>query len=477
MGAAVLGTAARGQTHKVAKPEAVVRAVGVYEWTGDLNKPEASRLIPVSLYIHGELEDAAVYQPQPIPFALLPGNAYELQQAGVAKGLVELASAAKLDAGTSGYDNVWFGYGTFRSEAAVKQSRLRVTKSIDPITTGKDDPAETNTKKGRQDDTNKVDPDRPTLRRRGPAGKGDAGKGDAGKAGAPEASTTAGAPPDDPDRPVLKKHEAPPPAGSASGAADAGTQREIDTESLNNDPNRPSLHRGRPAGGTSAPARGPESSSAKASPAGLPTNLHQMVAVSDAATRSEHDFTRPWGDEAEHKAVLAKMEAMARERLAGYAKPAAGSTSATVAAAPATAASRAGTTVAARRRAAAQAAAATAGAALLDEDLRGYTLSYGGAPTFVYTAHTAGTGEALRYVTLVGQQDTAGQLQAAFASVTDAAHLDRTPWMRLVGVVDAEATNRASLLFEMRESRGRQFALYQVLGARSETLFTSGTTQ
>src|ERR1700719_2286201 len=62
-----------GQTHKVAKPETVVRAVGVYEWTGDLAKPAASRLIPVSLFIDGKLRDAAVYMARPIPFALQSG--------------------------------------------------------------------------------------------------------------------------------------------------------------------------------------------------------------------------------------------------------------------------------------------------------------------------------------------------------------------------------------------------------------------
>jgi hypothetical protein len=41
------------QTHKVASAKAVVRAVGVYEWTGDMAKPVASRLIPVSLFIDG----------------------------------------------------------------------------------------------------------------------------------------------------------------------------------------------------------------------------------------------------------------------------------------------------------------------------------------------------------------------------------------------------------------------------------------
>ena len=60
-----------------------------------------------------------------------------------------------------------------------------------------------------------------------------------------------------------------------------------------------------------------------------------------------------------------------------------------------------------------------------------------------------------------------GEPQIAIKSVTDAAHLDRTPRMRLVDVVDAEASNRASLLFELRAHNSRQFALYRVIGAQA----------
>ena len=62
-----------------------MRAVGVYEWTGDLAKPTASRLIPVTVYIDGKLEDGGEYLARPVPFALLSGNLYELQQAGLAR--------------------------------------------------------------------------------------------------------------------------------------------------------------------------------------------------------------------------------------------------------------------------------------------------------------------------------------------------------------------------------------------------------
>ena len=465
------------QTHKVEKPEAVVRAVGVYEWTGDLTKPQASRLIPVSLYINGEMQDAAVYQPRPIPFALLPGNAYELQQAGVVKGLVELNSAGKLNTADSPYDDGWFGYGTFKPEAEVKAAQLKASRRISAITTGKDD-AEYGKGGGKDEDGNKVDPDRPTLRRRSPAGKNDKNA----PASTPD-TTTAGTPADDPDRPVLKKRGQ---KDVATDGADASAKQEIATGALNNDPDRPLLHRGKPVGGQKT-----ADGEAMTKMAGLPADLHQMIAVSDAKNRAEHDFVRPWEDEAEHKGVMVEMEALAVAKLAGTpavspAGTAAGSSAGSSGVAKPVAKAVVPTTPAARRRAALAAAAAkrkaaaaakAAGPGLLDEDLRGYLLSYGGAPTFVYTAHTAGTGAALRYVTVVAQRDVFGKLQTAYASATDAAHLDQTPWMRLVGVVDAEASNRASLLFEMREQGSRQFALYRVVGARSEAVFTTGTTQ
>src|SRR5580698_11666344 len=99
--ATLAASIAFAQTHKVAKPEQVVRAVGVYEWTGDFAKPPASRLIPVSLYIDGKLEDAGVYIARPVPFALLSGNIYELQDAGVDKAILDLEYAKHLQATTS----------------------------------------------------------------------------------------------------------------------------------------------------------------------------------------------------------------------------------------------------------------------------------------------------------------------------------------------------------------------------------------
>src|SRR5580704_2876862 len=129
-GALLLAAPLLAQTHKVAKQEDVVRAVGVYEWTGDMAKPAASRLIPVSLFINGKFEDAAVYMARPEPFALLTGNVYELQKTGVPQGTLNLAFSRHLiatESATTTYDDGWFGYGKFFPLAPPKKSTLKGT--------------------------------------------------------------------------------------------------------------------------------------------------------------------------------------------------------------------------------------------------------------------------------------------------------------------------------------------------------------
>ncbi len=484
----------QAQMHKVAKPEEVVRAVGVYEWTGDRTKPVASRLIPVTIYIDGTLQDADVYLARPVPLALDSGTVYEVDKAGVPEGTLDMLYASHLQAADAAdsYDDGWFGYGTFvpppapKKVVALKESKqpMAISGVVDP------------------------DSDRPTMIRRHPAAADSAGN-------APKSGTSAGsspAPPDDPDRPHLTKRTdsttapasqtsdrtpgsapAPGDSGADKAASSTGTasnpagdpdrptlkrrspeeakkaRREAEQSSayglatsLNDDPNRPKLHYG----------RGQQALTEADLPKlkGLPPGLHQAVAVSDAKNRPPHDFSRPWEDDQERASVLAKMQALARAQLAAYKGPTAAATPPSASSTPA----KRTPNSKARR---AKAAAAPPPEPLLDEQLNGYTLSYGGDATYVYMAHTQGDGAALRYVTVVAQMDGFGDLKPAIQSVTDAAHLDRTPWMRLVDVVDADASNRASLLFELRGQSARQFALYRVIAARADQTFLTGTTQ
>jgi hypothetical protein len=454
------------QTHKVAKSENVIRAVAVYEWTGDMAKPAASRLIPISLFIDGKFEDAAVYLARPVPFALLTGNVYELDKSGVPQGTLDLLFSRHLvptDTAVADYDDGWFGYGKFVPPEPPRKSTLKPMKTL-PVINGVDDESDdkphfssrsatpgsggsaTPTPGATPSDTNPADdPDRPTMKRH---------------ADTPDtsASSDSGATPaDDPDRPTLRRRS---PADAKKSNADQGSVTSVG--SLNDDPNRPLLHRGKSEGMPT------EADLPKLS--GLPgdAELHQLVAVSDAADRQPHDFSLTWTDETEHQEILGKMQTLARAQLTAY-------EAANAAPPPAPPPDSRRPNSKLRRSIAKETPPPPE--PLIEEQLKAYYLSYGGTPTYVYSAHTDGLGVALRFVTIVAQVDTQGEPQIVMKSVTDAAHLDRTPRMRLVDAVDAEASNRASLLFELRAQNSRQFALYRVIGARADQTFLTGTTE
>ncbi len=194
---------------------------------------------------------------------------------------------------------------------------------------------------------------------------------------------------------------------------------------LADDPGRPHLHHG-----------GATTDAALPGLRGLPADMHQMAAVSDAAERPEHNFAYEWPDENAKATMTAKLEALARAALA----PAA--------VVPVRTAS-------ARRRK----AVAPAPIELLDEELHAYEISYGGVDAFVFTG--AGRDGAVRDA-LIAQADIYGVPHVLLQSVAEATHLDEKPQMRFIDAVDADGDNRAELLFELRGETQRQFALYRV---------------
>src|SRR5262249_24252907 len=145
---------------------------------------------------------------------------------------------------------------------------------------------------------------------------------------------------------------------------------------------------------------------------GIPSNLHQMVAVSDAVNRDPHPFTLAWDDEAQHQAILAKMQTLARAQIAAY-----GATPATPA--PPTPAPKKTAPQPTTQKTNPPKTPAAPPIPLLDEELKAYTLSYGGAATYIYSANTGGTGAQLRYVTIVAQANSLGDIKPAIQSVTD----------------------------------------------------------
>ncbi len=531
------------QMHAVKKPDQVVRAVAVYEWTGEEGKPTASRVVPVSLFIDGQFQDAAIYLARPVPFALDTGTVYEVRKAGVDAGTLELVYERHLTSGdTAEIDDGWLGYGQFKvkpketlvarntnrpvSKLVVSGSRSSdsggpklVSRSGSTGDSGSSSgskssgtaassaPATKGASTTASADADDDDSNGPTLHRRAggagdatttastgtPAGTGaaatpapaDTASGDTASDASSRTTTTASSrssasstdSEDDADRPTLKRRT---PSEIKANKKQRDAARVVAGNDLNDDPDRPTLHRGSKT----------MSDEEEVPPLrGTPKDMKQLVAVSDARDRPEHEFLRPWQSEGERAEVLGKMQAFAREQLAGYkgvgpavaASTPAPAASSRAASSKTTSSSRATTAAqraAKRKAAAAAAAAATVPPLSLDEEsLKGYTLSYGGAATYVYTATSPGANGVSRYVAVVAQEEPTVGLKVALASVTDSSHLDRTPWMRFVDVVDADASNRASMLMELRAQHTRQFALYRVIGAQADQVFLSGSTE
>jgi hypothetical protein len=429
--AAALPSAAQyvGQVTKDAKENPELRAVAVLEWTGEAGKPKACRIVPVSVLDEGQLQDGGVYLARPQPLALAGEVEYELEQNGKKVGLFDIEN-------TGQEQGSWVGYGTWKPMPEVKppteppKIQVEDEDSDKPTLHRKkhaDDPAPAGGS-GSPSSAPAPDPDRPTMHKAPAASGGDS-------AGGGSAGTTATA--DDPDQPKLKK---------GKKQADIGHVESLPSVT---DPDRPRLKRGKANGNNLNVAP---------SLMGLPPDMEQAVAVSDAKDRPDHPWAYTWANPGDEAKMKAAMEDIARDALGLKPTPA-----------PAPVAKKTATT----RKHLKPPPPPPPPAPLADEQFRVFELAYGSGATLVLTAHTDGPKEQEKFVTLVAQPDLYGNVLVLLKHVTDGDHLDENPRMRLVDAVDAMADNRGELLFELRGDTERQFALYRVLRGQAERLFVS----
>lgn len=447
-----------GQVAKDAKKNPELRAVAVLEWTGEAGKPKSCRIVPVSVLDEGHLEDGGIYLARPQPLALAGEVEYELENDGKTIGLFDIENSGQ-------EQGSWVGYGTWKpmpgppAPKPIAPSRIEDEDDDKPVLHRKkhlDDPASGSGSSGSSP---------------GSSGGSTSGSG-SGSTGS-STGTAASAPPSDPDRPVLKKKTPDDSANTSSqaqngGAAPAGDpdrpklkknkkEPEVmgDVESLpaTTDPDRPRLKRGKSEG-----------SGLNVAPSlmGFPPDMQQAVAVSDVKDRPDHPWSYSWANPGDEGKMKAAMEDLARDAL-GLKAPA-----------PAPAPKKTGTTKTGSTRKSLKQAIPPAPPPLQDEQFRVFELAYGSGATLVLTAHTDAPRDQTKFVTLIAQPDLYGNVLVLMKSVTDGAHLDETPRMRLVDAVDAMADNRGELLFELRGDTLRQFALYRVLRGQAEKLFVSG---
>lgn len=443
-----------GQVTKNAKDAPELRAVSVLEWTGEAGKPKTSRLVPVAVLDQGKLQDGGIYLARPEPLALAGEVEYELDQNGHPIGLFDIENSGR-------EQGSWVGYGKWKpmpvaKAAPVEKPHIDDVESDEPVLHRKKHPEEAagggdagkagsgsgsgSTSSGASSGSAPDDdPDRPKLHKKSSSEDTGSGSGN----GSGTETGTASTPPDDPDRPVLKREKKKQPEPE-----DVGSVSSVEGAT---DPDRPRLKRGK---------SNADSLQVTPSLMGLPPDMQQAVAVSDAKTHPEHPWTYTWADPADEAKMKAQLEDAARAAL-GIKPPPVPTPKKTA-------------TAKATKKVAKPAPPPPEPAPLDNEQFRVFELAYGSGATLVLSAHTDGPAAQQKYVTLIAQPDLYGNLLVLLKNVTDGASLDDTPRMRLVDAVDALADNRGELLFELRGATQRQFALYRVLRGQAEKLFVGG---
>ena len=403
------------------KPAPTMRSIAVVEWTGDIGKPSASRIIPISVFDGEMYQPGGLYLAKPQPLALEPGTEYVLQDAGVARGLFDVNSAQDVD----GY---WFGYGAWKPTAALpKKAKPKQGVRMPQVVT---------------DSGN----GRPHFKGR------DASPG-TDNSTPPDSSTPASKPPareakpetrGDPDRPTLRHRQDSSEASPSPDTPDAAPE----TATAGGDPDRPHMAHGQQTPVASAPPQ----------LTGVPPGLQQMIAVSDAGDREVHPFVYLWSDPADAVKMQAEMELAASQAVAAtepHTKPA----------------PKAHAVV----RKGSKTAPPPPRLAFTNQHFKAYELTYSGGATLVFSAETTDPAGQVKYVTLIAQPDFNGVPKVLFKSITDDSHLDQIPKMRLVDAVDARANNRGDLVFELRTRHEREFVIYRISAGLAEQVFTTGS--
>jgi hypothetical protein len=405
------------ETNKKAGP--TIRSVAVVEWTGDKGKPSASRLIPISVFDGEQYQPGGLYLARPEPLALEPGTEYVLENAGVARGLFDVNTAQDVD----GY---WFGYGAWKPMAApAKRTKPKQGKNMPQVVTDSDG--------------------KPHFK----------GRDSSGKSTSTDSSTTSSnsPPAGDPDRPTLRRRAEPSAAAPSASSADNSAAPE--TAIGGADPDRPHM------------AHGQQTPTDEFQPpqlTGVPTGLQQMIAVSDASDREAHPLVYLWADPADAAKMKEQMEIAAGNAIKAAASPA-----------KSTPKPRTHTAATTTRRKTSTTPPAAAKPVFTNEQFKAYELTLSGGATLVFSGETQDHAGKTKYVTLIAQPDFNGVPKVLFKTVTDDDHLDVTPKMRLVDAVDAKASNRGDLVFELRSNRDREFVIYRIGSGQAEQVFSTGS--
>lgn len=400
------------------------------------------------ILIDGQYYDAGAYKASPVPMALWAETEYEGFRTGVSQGLFTVTGALE-----NQKTNEWIAEGNWVSAESLAAKSAKKPSSSIP--------------RGLEDDSGP-----PVLRHSGTAKP------------KPPDSTPASSEPSPPENQPAASQNPSPGSSSSSGQAPSASTSAPTTSTAasgastpasttdQEDPNRPTLKRGKPAltaaeatpSTSSPPPKSPTHEPAPSASAKTPQS--QLIpAISDGDGPEAHSYAFDAKPE-EELSLRNKMLALAADEVRTRAKQLS-SELAGLSGAPATAKTRTGSR------------ARVAQPKFDNVQFRLFDLSSSNEPVMVLSATAqmpegtteGGLADLQYFVTLVGRQDINGDIHKAFSNITDRRHLDVEPKFELIDAVDVDGDGRAELLFRKTYDEGSAFVVYRVIGNQLYPLF------
>ncbi len=474
-----------GERRPAANKEVGPRALALLQ----LGAKGKTSLVPIAILVNGKFWDATEYKAAPVPMALDSGTVYEVEKTGSSQGLFTVNTA--LHSNSVNAPTPWLGTGEW-VPAGSEKARTELKAETVPVgidtTDGpprltrsppKEAPPATAPSSGTAPATTSSTPasspapaptstpaSAPTTSQPKDASTGTpstgAGPGTSNSTASPTQTqsksgdakpTETGTKTADTRSPDSKPSE-PPPTLSDSGAIES---------------DRPRLRRGKSVEplpdddvpGYSKPGAQPALTAAKVTQP-VDTGPVQLIpAISDAAGPAPRSYAYEWlqGEESQRHD---EMMALAKTELRAYLKAEAKEEITP----PATG------THSTRRKAAMKAAEPI----FENVQLRAYDVWTNNQPVLVLSAQAhmppgtqTGIDAGLRYsIVLVAHPDIYNNLQKLYVGITDKYHLDVTPRLELIDVVDADGDGRGEFLFRETSDAGSGYVIYR---ATADTLW------
>ena len=431
------------------------RALGLLQ----LSSNGKATLIPIAIRVDGKFYDATAYKADPVPMALDSGIVYEGERTGTSVGLFTLNGALRSNAANSSHP--WLGTGMWLPTGAEAPKTGIKAENV-PVGIESTDAPPRLTKGGSS-------PNADSKPGTSPAPAPDSSSGSS--SGSPSTENQSK---QEPSKPGLAADSKPPEKKDAP-ASDSG-------ERHGNEANRPRLRRGRPTEPLPSDEEVPGYSNPKAatatksgtgatpSPAASSKLVQLIPAISDAGGPDPRSYALDL-DKTEAEERRKQMLALAQEQILAYV---AKQTKAKITASPSTP-----KTAAARRP-----SVKPAQPELENIQLRTFDPWTNNRPVMVLTAeaHMPPAPDAaatsadlpLQYtITLVARTDIYSNLHPLYAGVTDKYHLDVTPRLDLIDVVDADGDGRGELLFQQTTDGRTGYVIYRPTADKLWKMFDS----